>query len=698
MTPGTTTSTAGIPTRSFGRNGLIPVRSDAELNAEARLKVEQARPPEAILSGLAAFIESQWSLAKRAKMNIEQEMIASLRLVKGEYEPDKLQAIRSFGGSEVFIRLCSNKVRDAEAWMLDILDPGSEETWALAPTPMADLPQDIKTAIKKKIGEELMAEASQSLAETGIIPSPAIMDSVMREQTALVEERVKEQAQEIAVKRAEAMELKIRDQLAEGKWEKALRAFIKDVASKKTAILKGPIFRKRKCLKWVVDPATGTHKMQASKEIIPEFYRVNPFDFYPVTNDVDPDIIELHHMKRSHLTALIGVPGYKEDAIRAVLQEYSDGYREITVVDQDRKDVEENDPSSTYAKKLINSLEYNGYAPGKDLLEYGLTPEQIPDPDIDYLVNAWKIGRHVIKATLNPDPKDRKPYAYTSYSTSNDSCWGEGPPDLMPDIASMVNAAARALSNNMAIASGPIGEYDIDRLAPGETGGSIWPWRMIGTTSKNMQEGPAVRFSYPGMHAEPLMAVYEKFKQQADDLVVPSYAHGNPQVGGAGNTASGLSMLMTAAARNIKLAIGNIVAVMVEMVERLYDFNMMYDPDESIKGDSKVLTKGGAALISAKEQMAVRRTEFLAATNNDMDNQIIGIRGRAAMLKVAVKDFDMDPKKVIPNIEAIEKGRIPPLPVPVQPDAGSPESPRTLDLAGNPVSGKDTTLVNREKP
>ena len=81
------------------------------------------------------------------------------------------------------------------------------------------------------------------------------------------------------------------------------------------------------------------------------------------------------------------------------------------------------------------------------------------------------------------------------------------------------------------------------------------------------------------------MAIIEKFYQFADDFsLVPRYMAGSDKVGGAGRTASGLSMLMDAANKGLKGVVANVDhAVLSPMLRKLYNHNMMYDPDDTIK-------------------------------------------------------------------------------------------------------------------
>jgi len=125
--------------------------------------------------------------------------------------------------------------------------------------------------------------------------------------------------------------------------------------------------------------------------------------------------------------------------------------------------------------------------------------------------------------------------------------------------------------------------------------------------------------------------------------------------GGAGRTASGLSMLMGNAGKAIKQVIANIdIGVMSQLIERLYDHNMQHADDPDLKGDVHIVARGASSLI-AKESAQVRRNEFLAATANPVDMQIVGVEGRAAILRETAKNLDMDVDKVVPPLDMLRQ-------------------------------------------
>jgi len=93
--------------------------------------------------------------------------------------------------------------------------------------------------------------------------------------------------------------------------------------------------------------------------------------------------------------------------------------------------------------------------------------------------------------------------------------------------------------------------------------------------------------------------------------------------------------------------------VITMVVSRFYLHNMMYNPDPYIKGDFKIIARGAMGLIH-KEQISVRRNEFLAATANPVDLQIVGPEGRAYLLREMAKGLQMDTDKLVPSVDRMK--------------------------------------------
>ena len=71
------------------------------------------------------------------------------------------------------------------------------------------------------------------------------------------------------------------------------------------------------------------------------------------------------------------------------------------------------------------------------------------------------------------------------------SFWGNSVADLVKDPQDIVNAAARSMINNAALASGPQVGILTDRIAPGEQITQLKPWRIWQLNSRPDGAGPA---------------------------------------------------------------------------------------------------------------------------------------------------------------------------------------------------------------
>jgi hypothetical protein len=304
---------------------------------------------------------------------------------------------------------------------------------------------------------------------------------------------------------------------------------------------------------------------------------------------------------------------------------------------------------------MFDALEFWGKVSGSMLIEWGLDESEVDDPEREYDANVWIVGDYVIKAVLNYDPLGQKPYVKSSFIKAPGSFWGKSIPETIEDVQNVCNATARALVNNMGIASGPQVEVNLERIPANEDITQMFPWKIWQVTNDPMgSSAPAVRFSQPDDNSINLLRVFEKFSQLADDHSgIPSYIYGNLDVQGAGRTSSGLSMLMGAAGKGIRQVISHIDSdVLKPIVQRQFVYNMRYDEDESIKGDAEVVARG-AINLAVKETVNVRRLEFLNATANPVDMEIVGVTGRAAILREIAKGLQMPVDEIVPSKEKL---------------------------------------------
>ena len=118
--------------------------------------------------------------------------------------------------------------------------------------------------------------------------------------------------------------------------------------------------------------------------------------------------------------------------------------------------------------------------------------------------------------------------------------------------------------------------------------------------------------------APELIQIFDKASQLSDEATgIPSYSHGVSGVMGVGRTASGMSMLMSAAAQNIKQVVRNIDDYLLSPLGKaLFAFNMQFNFDEEyVKGDLQVRARGTESLMR-NEIRSQRLLQFMQVANN----------------------------------------------------------------------------------
>src|SRR4029077_5493336 len=347
-------------------------------------------------------------------------------------------------------------------------------------------------------------------------------------------------------------------------------------------------------------------------------------------------------------------------AIREILKWYGkSGYVEANAssADTSRAVMESREDPRMNQSGMLDMLEYHGYAQGEMLLDYGFTAAQVPDPMRDYFVDAFKIGRYIIKVQLSPSLRKRPPYYVTSFEKVPGTVVGNALPDILSDIQDAANAALRSLINNMSIALGPQVVVNDDRVAENENSDEMYPWKRwhveTDPLGSNNGQQPA-GFFQPNSNAQELLVVYEKFTQIADELsAIPRYITGSERTGGAGRTASGLAMLLGNAAKILQTVASNIDNDIVEpSVQELYDMVMLTDTTGLLRGDESIDVIG-VNVAMQRETQRQRQLEFLQITANPLDMQIMGPRGRANVLRPVADTIGLDGENIVPPDEEI---------------------------------------------
>lgn len=634
-------------------SGLIESRSASEA-VEAREEQQTIETPD-VTSELAGYIRRVWSVCRDARETITEILEQCRRQRNGEYDPDILGKLNSQGGSQSYHNITNHKCASAEGWINEMAS--TDDPWSIEPTPISEVNPDTYEQIAVEV-----AEVAEQYYQQGAELTPEEVINLGSDTRLEYDKTIQEMTQ----KSAEAMTRIMRDQLLHGRWKQAFREFVHDFVTYPIGIMKYEVKNEVKTVfnedengQWIV--ATET-KLQDT------WRRVNPYNFYPAPKikDVeDGDICEKISFTRKQLTAMIGVEGYNAEEIRAVLEEFGMGglkdWETKDFYDLNYESSDDNNTTYGMSSLTIDAVEFHGSVQGKMLREWGMT--DIKDDLAEMDIWAILIGNHVIMAQLNPHPLGHKPYQTCSYERDPDSIWGKGISQKVRHSQLDACQNRRALLNNISLSSGPQVMVNQSYLSPTEDLTAIYPykiWKMRRSKqAETMDVGNVFRFFQPASHSLELMQTIQFFSNEADeDSGIPKVAEGaiSNSFNNAASTASGLSMILDNASRNLRDVIANVDTYVIQrQIDDLYMLNML-DPNvpNEAKGDLVVRARGILSTGLRDKLQALRREFMLMVLENEMLTSILGTEGIASLLREVAKPLEMN-VDFIPSAEKMEQ-------------------------------------------
>src|SRR5215831_14492760 len=290
----------------LGQNGVIQVVPPAALEAQLARQAAtsanvDAQPIQGDVSQLGSYIRAQFEIFRNHRNTSagwSERMLMALRTFNGQYDANKLQEIRKFGGSEIYARLIAQKCRAASSLLRDVY-LGPDRPWALKPPDSPDIPPEIQQQI-----DQLIQTERQMLQQQGQHGSESQLQD---RRTSLMESAI-DAAKKEAKEQARVSEDKIEDILREGNFYHALAEFLVDLPIFPLAILKGPVVRIIPEVEW--SPEGGPPTIKQKPKLI--WQRVAPFDFWftPGVSDIaQADTIEKMRLTRAELNDLLDLPG-----------------------------------------------------------------------------------------------------------------------------------------------------------------------------------------------------------------------------------------------------------------------------------------------------------------------------------------------------------------------------------------------------
>jgi hypothetical protein len=269
-------------------------------------------------------------------------------------------------------------------------------------------------------------------------------------------------------------------------------------------------------------------------------------------------------------------------------------------------------------------------------------PSEYEDRD-EIQVNAWVCNGQILRLVLNPFTPMCIPYHSVPYELSPYSFFGIGVAENMEDSQLLMNGFMRMGVDNSALSGNLLIEVDETNLVPGQDM-EIYPGRVFRRQAGSPGQS-IFGTKFPNVSQE-LMMMFDKARQLADEATgIPSYSHGQGGVTGVGRTAAGMSMLMGAAAQNIKAVVRNIDDYLLSPLGRaLFSFNMQFNFDKDIaKGDLEVKARGTESLMR-NEIRSQRLIQFMQMAQNPAMQPFVKYD---YILRELAASMDLDEDKIL---------------------------------------------------
>jgi hypothetical protein len=632
------------PNSFLGRNGVVTEGVSIETTPnDDTLALTEPKKPDAVslqnlkYQGLVSFVADRMQRAEDGRYTDEQRWLKIYKNFRGQN--DVQTSMTSREKSKAFIKITKTKALAAYAQIVDILFSGNKFPIGVESSRVPDgIEESVHVDPKKPA-----PPTGQQGPSNPTIARPDILKALGPLQKTL--EAVKDKVEsgpgltptaltwEPAKEAAKKMDEKLQDQLAEAGADKALRGFTYELAVFGHGVLKGPFARDKEYPKWTED---GDYEPEIKQ--VPDISDVSIWNSYP-----DPDarnmeeceyFIERHKMSKSQLRALKKRPYFRAASID---QAIGDGFSYIEKYWEN--DIQDYKNKGTIERYEV--LEYWGNADSefKELADMDL-PKEFKGKD-QVQVNIWVCNGHILRVVFNPFTPARIPYYACPYELNPYSFFGVGVAENMMDAQLAMNGFFRMAVDNAAISGNVLLEVNETMLVPGQDM-EVYPGKIFRTQG---QIGQSIHSISIDNHAQDNFMMFDKARQLADESTgIPSYAHGQGGVQGIGRTAAGMSMLMGAAAQNIKAVVRNIDDyLLVPLGKALFAFNMQFDFDKDFIGDLEVVARGTESLMR-NEVRSQKIMQFLQATANPMDAPFVK---RDYLLRELAESMDLEADKSV---------------------------------------------------
>jgi hypothetical protein len=521
--------------------------------------------------------------------SLKQVLGDCYRQTNGILDPRDRQAAEVLG-VDAYVNLTAMKGGVVQAFLLESLVAAGGMPWAIKPTPLPDL------------SERGRLEALE-LTKKELFGNPAALQGDLLSLVSLIKDQVRSKESEAAEAAALKMEKLMLDQLVEGGWRRAMSDFLHNFVYYPFGILHGPVPTRRPRLSWTGD------RVRVKQEMFYQWESVSPWDFWyspDSRNAQDGTAVFLRkRLTRRHLLEMREMKSYIKSQVDRVLEdsETKDNYNFRWMSDNP----DQPDRQLVYWKNsagTIDTLIHYGRASGRELAGYGIGGLE---SHRFYDATVTVIGGYTVQVFVAPDPTvSIRPVFTASFYRTRDRIPNFGLAQRLRDVERAYMVTLRYLIRNIANTSEPVTEADITRLSKYNSSEDLTKFTpggfFLAENDLLGSQAPALRFYVPPNVTSPLSQILTHFMELSHLVTnIPAALHGTAEGSGANRTFRGMANLQSNAVKSLEAAVGNIdETVFLPMGELLFHYNMLYEDDESVKGDSKIQAQGVAGLL-AKE-------------------------------------------------------------------------------------------------
>ena len=633
-------------------------------------KEEENQEKEQEATRLASFVYDKFITSERARQSDEDRWLEAFHNYRGQYY--KNVTFREHEKSRVFVKVTKTKVLAAYGQLIDVLFSANKFPISVEETkvpegaseyahlnPVQENLQNAGPSVEGGSDQSMPPEQMTLLGFEGDgreLPKGATFSGLQEDKEflgslkgELGDEAVKEGSAPLpemaqirpATKLARRMEKLIHDEIDESSGSQELRNAIFESVLLGTGIIKGP-FTFNKTLHRYVKNEDGTRSYQPEQVKVPRLEFVSAWDFYPDPNAKNIEeceyVVHRHKLNKNQLRDLLDRPFFDKEAVLETLQD-GPNYRNRTFETQ----IKNEDDANTYDQDRFEVLEFWGCVDKKVLEESQIPIPEGMDDEKEMQINAWVTENRVLRMVVNPFKPYRIPYNAFPYEKNPYSFFGIGVPENMKDAQQIMNGHARMAIDNLALSGSLVFDVDESALVAGQNM-DVYPGKIFRRQAG--MPGQAIHgLKFPNTSTENMM-MFDKFRQLADESTgIPSYSHGQTGVQSMTRTASGMSMLLSAANLNIKTVVKNLDDFLLKPLgEAYFQWNMQfYEGDLAIEGDLEVKATGTSSLMQ-KEVRSQRLTMFLQSVQNPAIAPFVKI---PELIKELAYTLDLDPEAVI---------------------------------------------------